>query len=67
MLRLAALLYPFVAGAAAINLFMLGLMGRAVGLGTLDPLPSLIGGALLGLPLTLLAGRWVRGLMDAAD
>jgi len=64
--RLAALLYPFVAGAAAVNLFMLGLIGPALGLAALGPTASLVGGAVIGLPLSLLAGRWVRRLMDEA-
>jgi len=65
--RLALLLYPFAAGAAAINLFMLGLMGRAFGLGVLAPVPALLGGLALGVPAAALAGRWVRRLMDEAE
>ena len=64
--RLAALLYPFAAGAAAINLFMLGLMGQAAGLPALTPWAALSGGLALGVPAAWLAGRWVRRLMDEA-
>lgn len=64
--RLALVLYPFVAGAAAINLFMLGLMGPAVGWPVAGPLTALAAGIVTGVPLSVLAGRWVRRLMDQA-
>ncbi|MCB2133816.1 MAG: hypothetical protein KDD96_16780, partial [Rhodobacteraceae bacterium] len=35
--KLGVLLYPFTAAAVAINLFLLGLMGQAVGLTALSP------------------------------
>ena len=49
-----------------INLFMLGLMGPAVGLPIISPTGSLIGGAVLRVPATWLAGPWVRRLIDEA-
>jgi len=64
--RLSVLLYPFVAAAAAINLFMAGLMGPAIGLPSLGPIGSIVAGAVAGVPLTVLAGRWVRRLLDEA-
>lgn len=64
--KLGALLYPFVAAAVAINLFMLGLMGQAVGLPALSPVLTLALSAPLGLPASWLAARWVRHLIDEA-
>lgn len=64
--KLAVLLYPFSATAVAINLFMLSLIGRAVGLPSLSPVAALLAAVVLGVPATWLAGRWVRGLLDEA-
>ena len=65
--KLAVLLYPFAATAVAINLFMLALIGRAVGLPSLSPEAALIGAVVLGIPATWLSGRWVRALLDEAE
>lgn len=65
--KLAILLYPFAATAVAINLFMLALIGRAVGLPSLSPMAALLGAVVLGLPATWLSGRWVRSLLDQAE
>ena len=65
--RLTALLYPFTTAAVAINLFMLSLMGQAIGIPALSPLAAVILSIPLGVPATWLAARWVRGLMDQAD
>lgn len=65
--KLSALLYPLAAGAVAINLFMLALMGRALGLPELSPVTSVIAGLALGIPAAWATGRWVRRLMDVAD
>lgn len=65
--RLAILLYPFAAAALAINLFLLGLMGQAIGLPALSPGLTLWLSVPLGVPASWLAARWVRGLMDEAD
>ena len=64
---LAALLYPFVAAAMAINIFLLALMGQAVGLPALSPAISLGLGIVTGVPATWLAGRWVRSLIEQAE
>lgn len=61
-LVLCLVLYPFVAGAAAINLFMACLMVRSIGLASLTPLQALSGGVLLALALTPLAANWIRRL-----
>lgn len=65
--KLAVLLYPLAAGAVAINVFMLALMGRAIGFEELSPVASVLAGLLLGVPAAWATGRWVRGLMDEAD
>lgn len=65
--KLAVVLYPFAAGAVAINLFMLGLMGIAIGLPAISPEVALVASIPLGVPATWLFAKWVRGLMDEAD
>ncbi len=65
--RLSSWLYLFVAAAMAINLFLLGLMGQALGLPPVTPTSALALGAVTGLPATWLAARWVRGLIEAAE
>ncbi len=65
--KLAILLYPFAAAAVAINLFMLGLMGQAIGLPAISPGLALWLCIPIGVPAGWFAARWVRGLMDEAD
>jgi hypothetical protein len=65
--RLAVVLYPFVAMAAAVNLFFLGLMGRAVGGPDVTPGEAVWLGVVAGVPAAIWAGRWVRRMMDEAD
>ncbi len=65
--KLAILLYPFAAGAAAINLFLLFLMLQAVGITAISPMASVWGGLALGFPAAWASGKWARTLMDRAD
>lgn len=65
--KLGLLLYPFAAAAVAINLFLAGLMGQAIGLQALSPQLALILSVPLGWPAAWAAGRWVRGLIDEAE
>ena len=65
--RLTAILYVFGAGAAAINLFFVGLIGTWVGLPAMPPMWAVWGGAVLGFPLTWLFARHIRNLMHRAD
>ncbi|SPH23823.1 hypothetical protein DEA8626_02895 [Defluviimonas aquaemixtae] len=65
--RLGLLLYPFATAAVAINLFMLALMGQAVGLPALPPVTALALSVPLGFPATWAAARWVRRLIDEAE
>ena len=60
-------LYPFVAAAVAINLFLLFLMLQAVGMTALSPLTSVIWAIPLGLPATWAAARWVQRLIAEAE
>ena len=64
--KLAILLYPFTTAAVAINLFMLGLVGRMAGIGTLSPNAALLWSIPFGVPVTWLVTRWVQRLMDEA-
>lgn len=61
--RLGLLLWPFATGAVAINLFLLGLIGVALGLPALPPVTALVWSLPLGLPATWAAARWVRHLI----
>lgn len=65
--KLGLILWPFATSAVAINLFMLGLLGQAVGLAALSPLGALALSLPLGLPATWAAARWVRSLLRQAE
>jgi len=65
--KLALLLWPFATAAVAINLFMLGLLGHALGLPAISPVTALWWCLPLGLPATYAAARWVRHLISQAD
>ncbi|MEM9635290.1 MAG: hypothetical protein AAGA50_28460 [Pseudomonadota bacterium] len=65
--KLAIVLYPFTAGAVAINLFLLGLIGIALGFPAIPPVTAIWFSIPLGVPATWLAAKWVRGLMDEAE
>jgi hypothetical protein len=64
---LAIVLYPLAFGAAAVNLFFLALLGRAVGGPDLSPVAACGWGAVLGVPAAFWFARWLRSLMDEAD
>jgi len=64
--KLGLLLYPFVAAAVAINLFMLGLIANWVDWPPLSPLAALAWSVPLGVPATWWAARWLRRLLDEA-
>lgn len=65
--QLALVLYPFVAMAVAINLFMLGLLGTWLGWGNIEPFTALIAALFLALPANYLATRWVQRLLARAE
>ena len=64
--KLALMLYVFAAGAVAINLFMLGLLGQALGLPALSPVTTVLVSIPLGIPAAWASGLWARHLMDQA-
>ncbi len=65
--RLSLILYPFGAGAMAVNLFFASLIWSWVGWPVLTPLQSLAGGLVLGVPATVAFARHIRALMVKAD
>lgn len=65
--KLQLLLYPFSAGAVAINLFLLFLMLQALGVPAMPPLTALLLAFPLGIPANWLVTRWVQGLIDEAE
>jgi hypothetical protein len=62
-----ALLWPFATAAVAFNLFLLGLIGLAVGLPAMHPVTALWLSLPLGLPATWAAARWVSRLIAEAE
>jgi hypothetical protein len=65
--KITAVLYPFGAGAMALNVFFASMIGSAIGLPILTPIGATGLGALLGLPATWLFARHIRHLIDIAD
>ncbi|WP_299785978.1 NnrT protein [uncultured Marivita sp.] len=60
-------LYPFGAGAAAVNVFFAALIFSWVGGPVLSTGLSIAIGCLIGLPATWYFARHIRHLMDVAD
>ena len=67
MWKLGLVLYPFATAAVAINLFMLGLIGKSAGFGALSPVGALLLSLPLGVPATWASARWVRHLLAEAS
>lgn len=65
--RLTLILYPFGAGAMAVNLFFASLICSWVGWPVLTPVQSVLGGAILGVPATWAFARHIKRLMAVAD
>ena len=64
--RIALALYPFGAGAMAVNVFFASLIGSWIGLPILTTTTSCVAGAVIGLPATWAFARHIRRLMDEA-
>lgn len=65
---LGSLLWPFVAGAVAINLFLLGLIVRSADWGpAMTPVAALLWSLPLSVPATWAAAVWVRSLIREAE
>jgi hypothetical protein len=60
-------LYPFGAGAFAVNVFFLSLIWSWLGFAVLSTTVSIIGGSLLAIPATWWFAGHIRNLMDEAD
>jgi hypothetical protein len=60
----ALVFYPFVTAAMTISLFLLGLVGKAVGFAGLSANSALIWSIPISVPLSWLAARWVNTLMN---
>ncbi len=65
--RIALVLYPFGAGAMAVNVFFASLIGSWMGLPVLSTGVSIIVGAIFAVPATWLFARHIRRLMDATN
>ena len=65
--KLGLLLYPFATAAVAVNLFMLGLLGNWIGLGTLSPMSAVWLSLPLGIPATWASALWVQRLLVQAS
>lgn len=65
--RLVLYLYPFGAGAMAVNVFFASLIWSWIGWPVLTPVQSVVGGAVLGVPATWAFARHIRRLMEKAD
>ncbi|ACM01508.1 hypothetical protein [Cereibacter sphaeroides] len=65
--RVTLLLYPFGAGAAAVNLFFASLILSWAGVPVLPPSWSVLGGLALGLPATRLFSAHIVRLMEQAE
>lgn len=65
--RIALVLYPFGAGAMAVNVFFASLIGSWAGLPVLSTPASILVGAAIGAPTTWWFAHHIRALMDEAD
>ncbi|MCR9110714.1 NnrT protein [Marivita sp. XM-24bin2] len=65
--KIACALYPFGAGAAAVNVFFASLILSWIGGPVLSTAQSLILGSAIGVPATWYFARHIRHLMDVAD
>ncbi|WP_193174074.1 NnrT protein [Nisaea nitritireducens] len=65
--KLLAGLYPFGAGAAAVNLFFASLVFSWVGWRVLTPYESIAGGLVLGIPATWFFAAHIIRLMTSAE
>lgn len=66
-MRLTLILYPFGAGAMAVNLFFASLITSWIGWPVLTPVQSVVGGAMLGVPATWAFAGHIKRLMERAD
>lgn len=67
VLKITVFLYPFGAGAMAVNVFFASLIGTWVGLPVLSTSWSIVIGCIIGVPATYFFSRHIRTLMDKAE
>jgi hypothetical protein len=67
LMRLTLILYPFGAGAMAVNVFCASLIWSWIGWPVLTPVQSVMGGLVVGMPATLVFASHIRRLMAQAD
>lgn len=65
--KIALALYPFGAGAMAVNVFFASLIFSWIGGPVLSTGLSILIGAILGIPATWYFAKHIRHLMDVAD
>ena len=65
--KLGLVIYPFMVGAMAINLFMVSLIWVLAGLPVITPYQAIAGGALIAIPVSYAFARLVRKLITQAD
>lgn len=65
--KIALFLYPFGAGATAVNVFFASLIGSWMGWQILSPLWSILWGLIIGLPATIAFAWHIRNLMDQSE
>ncbi|MAM59930.1 NnrT protein [Maritimibacter sp. UBA3975] len=65
--KLNVALYPFGAGAVAVNLFFASLIGSWLGWRVLTPQEAVAWGMFLGLPVTWAFARHIRALIARAE
>jgi hypothetical protein len=65
--KIAIVLYPFGAGAAAVNVFFASLIGSWIGLPIVPPVWSIIIGCVIGIPATWAFARHLQTLMKEAN
>ncbi len=65
--QITLVLYPFGAGAMAVNVFFASLIWSWAGLPVLTTWWSILIGAVIGLPVTYVFSGHIRRLMDHAD
>lgn len=65
--KIALVLYPFGAGAMAVNVFFASLIGTWVGLPVISTNWSIVIGAIIGVPATWAFARHIRNLMDRSQ
>lgn len=65
--KLAIVLFPFVWGAAFVNLFMLSLGWQALGMSALSPASAMLLALPISVPADFLCVRWVKSLIHQAE